>query len=99
MVTAAAYDGARLAAGAGSEDDPAAAEATARAHVRSLLGAYGGSAERLPVVIVERGTEVTVVTVEAVNPSFLPVALRRPVGLDRISRTVRVRTETEVAAP
>lgn len=86
-VTAAAFDGARLAAGSAnvSEDEAAA-------QVRSVLGEYGS--ERVDVTFRPDPDDV-VLTVVADNPSFLPPALRRPLGFDRIERTVRVRIERD----
>ena len=86
-VTAAAFDGARLAAGSGSSG-----RAEAAAHVKAVLGDYGS--ERVDVSFTPDPDDV-VLTVVADNPSFLPVALRRPLGFDRIERTVRVRVERD----
>ena len=86
-VTAAAFDGARLAAG--SAGDRTAAEA----HVREVLGAYAarpGFAMRWEE---DPRREDVILTVRADNPSFLPPSLRTPLGFDTIERTVRVRIE------
>ena len=88
-VTAAAFDGARLAAGSGSGPD---GRAEAADHVRAVLGDYGS--ERVDVSFTPDPDDV-VLTVVADNPSFLPVALRRPLRFDRIERTVRVRVERD----
>lgn len=93
VVTAAAYDGARLAAGAELAADPDV-EAKAAAHVVELLGTYGR--ERV-TVDVERTADDVLVRVVARNPGFLPTALRRPAGFDVVDRTVRVRIEREIA--
>jgi hypothetical protein len=90
VVTAAAFDGARLAAGASSPGS----EAAVRDHVVQLLGAYGR--DHVEAVEVERDGDVVALRVVARNPGFLPSSLRRPMGLDRIDRTVRVRAEREV---
>jgi hypothetical protein len=90
-VTAAAFDGARLVAGGEGGVDEAAAED----HVRQLLGRYGR--DRVAVRFTPDPDDV-VLTVVANNPSFLPAALRRPFGFDRIERTVRVRIERERSA-
>ena len=95
MVTAAAFDGARLAAGAAGAGDPGDAAVTARRHVVDLLGTYGR--ERVETVDVRRDGDVLALRVVARNPGFLPSGLRRPMGLDRVDRTVRVRIEEEVA--
>jgi len=91
VVTAAAFDGARLAAGATGVDKEAA-----RDHVVELLGTYGR--DRVETIEVERNGDVIALHVVARNPGFLPSTLRRPMGLDRVERTVRVRVE-EVAEP
>ncbi len=92
-VTAAAYDGARLAAGFDARSDPEA-RAAAEAHVRSVLGRYGR--ERLDVAWQDDPNDRDVIlTVSAVNPGFLPPSLRQPLGFDRIERTARVRIERE----
>lgn len=85
VVTAATFDGARLAAASGG-----LADHDAEAHVRRLLGRYGG--EQLEVRFASHPDDV-VVTVVARSPSVLPAALRRPMRMDRIERTVRVRIE------
>jgi Flp pilus assembly protein TadG len=90
-VTAAAYDGARIAAGFDSASELDARPA-AEAHVREVLGEYGR--RRLTMVWTEDPT-TEILTVRAENPGFLPRALRRPLGLDAIERTVRVRREVE----
>lgn len=90
-VTAAAYDGARIAAGSDAAGDPAALR-SAEDHIRSVLGRYG--TERLHLVWEEdpQGRDV-VLRVSADNPSFLPKQLRAPLGLHTIDRTIRVRIE------
>jgi uncharacterized membrane protein len=94
MVTAAAFDGARLAAGAVVADDGVGAD-VATERVRDLLGTYGR--EHVQTLDVRRDGDVLVLHVVTRNPGFLPVALRRPMRLDRVDRTVRVRIEQEVA--
>jgi hypothetical protein len=85
-VTAAAYDAARVVAGAdGGADATSAAEAGAR----QALGRYG---DRLQFTWTLDG-DVVVLHVVARNPSFLPAAVRRPLGVDAVDRTVRLRTE------
>lgn len=91
VVTATAFDGARLAAGAASTEDR---EEVARDHVVELLGRYGR--DRVQTVEVERDGDVIALHVVARNPGFLPSNLRRPMGLDRVERTVRVRVEEVV---
>jgi hypothetical protein len=93
-VTAATYDGARIAAGAASSAsvDP---RGDAEAHVRSVLGRYA-SADRLSLRWGD-SADTVVLTVRAQNPSFLPRALRGPLGIDVIERTARVRVERVVA--
>ena len=94
MVTAAAFDGARLAAGA-SAADAGDGDGRAADRVRDVLGRYGR--ERVETLEVRRAGDVVAVHVVARNPGFLPTALRRPMRLDRIDRTVRVRVEQEIA--
>jgi hypothetical protein len=55
-----------------------------------VLGRYGR--DRVTVSFTPDPDDV-VLTVRAENPSFLPVALRRPFGFDHVERTVRVRIE------
>jgi hypothetical protein len=92
-VTAAAFDGARLAAGYEADGDRAQGRERAEAHVREILGAYA----HRPGFALEWGDDPTgrsvVLTVRADNPSFVPPIVRRPMGLDHIERTVRVRVE------
>ncbi|MBW3613968.1 MAG: hypothetical protein KY439_01480 [Actinobacteria bacterium] len=94
LITAAAHDGARLAAGADMAEDPAAARAAAEAHVIQLLGTYGR--ERLHPPEWQSDEQFEVLVVRGRSPSFLPEYLRRPLGLDEIERTARVRREREV---
>ena len=95
-ITAATYDAARLAAGAGGSRS----EEVAEARVRELLGAYA-TPENVKVAAGEDRDERSgradfVVTVTARRIGFLPEAFRRPLGLDQISRTARVRIEEPV---
>jgi hypothetical protein len=86
-VTAAAFDGARLAAGAGGD------RAAAEAHVHEVLGGY---ADRPGFELTwgeDPAGDDVVLTVRAENPGFLPRAVRAPIGFDTIERTVRVRIE------
>ncbi len=93
VVTAAAWDGARIAAGSDADGDTVA-RAQAEDHVVDVLGSFG----RRRVALAWGGDDDTVeLRVRATNPSFLPVALKRPLGIDVIDRTVRVRREREVA--
>ena len=85
-VTAAAFDGARLAAAS----DSGMGEEEVTTHVRSVLGRFGS--DRVAVSFTPDSDDI-VLTVRAQNPSFLPVAVRRPLRMDRIERTVRVRIE------
>ena len=84
-VTAAAFDGARLVAAPASGVD----EAEAAAHVRGVLGRYGEGVD----VVFRPDPEAVVLTVRAPSPSLVPSNLRRPMGIDQIERTVRVRIE------
>ena len=94
MVTSAAHDAARRAAGASRAND-ADAEARATERVKELLGRYGD--EHVESVDLETDGEHLALRVVAKNPSLLPPVIRRPLGFDRIDRTVRIRLEREVA--
>ena len=87
-VTAAAFDGARLAAGAGGGDREAA-----EAHVHEVLGAYAARPGFSLTWLDDPTGESVVLRVRASNPGFLPRAVRAPIGFDTIERTVRVRIE------
>jgi hypothetical protein len=85
-VTAAAYDAARVVAGGdGGRNTTAAAEDDAR----RAVGRYG---ERLTFTWTV-DPDVVALRVRARNPGFLPASLRRPLGVDVVDRTVRLRTE------
>jgi hypothetical protein len=87
-VTSAAFDAVRVVAGADAADDPAA-RSEAEDTVRRVLGRYG---ERVTFTWrVE--ADVVGLRVQSTNPGFLPVALRRPLGVDAVDRTVRARIE------
>jgi hypothetical protein len=92
-VTAAAFDGARLAAGYEADGDREQGRARAEVHVREVLGSYAAR----PGFELEWGEDPSgrsvVLTVGADNPSFVPPVVRRPMGLDHVERTVRVRVE------
>lgn len=90
-VTAAAYDGARIAAGSDAAGDPAKLH-SAEDHVRRVLGRYGRERLRLAWENDPQGRDV-ILRVSADNPSFLPKGLRAPLGLHTVERTVRVRIE------
>lgn len=87
-VTAAAWDAARIASGSEATDS-VEARSRAEAHVRRVLGKYG---DRVRVEWTDDPDDV-VLTVSADQPSLIPRPLRRPMGLDRIHRTVRLRQE------
>lgn len=90
-VTAAAYDAARIAAGAESQALPPDSRiAAADNHLRRVLGRFGR--DRLSTSWSETADEVEL-TVSARTPSLVPAPLRRAIGIDTIRRTVRVRTE------
>lgn len=88
-VTAATWDAARIASGSDAGEDPIAARAEAEAHLRSVLGRYG---DRVTVRWSEDPDDV-ILSVRAEHPGFLPRALRHPMRLDAVERTVRVRIE------
>lgn len=88
-LTAAAWDAARIASGSDRAADPEAARVAAEEHLRSVLGDYG---DRVQVRWLDDGDDV-VLQVRADHPTFLPAPLRRPLRLDHVERTVRVRRE------
>lgn len=85
-VSAVAFDTARRAAAEGAD----CASIGAGAHVRQALGGYGQRIDE-PTCGVE-GDE-TVVIVEGPTPARLVDAFGSGLGIDRIERTARVRTE------
>jgi hypothetical protein len=87
-VTAAAFDGARLAAGHGGGDREAA-----EAHVHQVLGEYSRRPGFALTWIEDPAGDDVILRVRASNPGFLPRAVRAPLGFDVIDRTVRVRIE------
>jgi hypothetical protein len=87
-VSAAAYDAARVVAGADAQGR-SEARAAAEAEARRVLGRYGDRVSftwRIDADVVE-------LRVVAVNPGFLPAAVRQPLGADVVDRTVRMRVE------
>jgi len=92
--TATGFDATRRLAAAG-EACPARQEATA-AELRSRLGRYW----RVVSVEVECRPTDAVVRLDARSaPSLVPPALRRPMGLERVSRTFTVRLEAPTETP
>jgi hypothetical protein len=91
-VTAAAYDGARIVAGADGQADVRTARSEAERRIVTTLGRFGRDRVALTWKEDPSGRDV-VLNVRAENPSFLPAGLRRPMGLDAVERTVHVRIE------
>jgi hypothetical protein len=90
VVTAAAYDAARIVAGAEARGDVMGAERRGEAHFRQLLGRYGS--ERVEAVDFSESTdEVVVLHVRARNPNLMLGRGRSPFSV--IDRRVRVRVE------
>lgn len=87
-VTASAFDAARIVAGAGAEQRAEAADAAAE-DARRSLGRYGTRTNFTWSI----DSDDVVLHVVASSPSFLPHSLRRPLGVDRVDRTIRVRIE------
>jgi Flp pilus assembly protein TadG len=85
-VTAAAYDAARVVAGADGGQD---ARSRAETHARAVLGRY---AERVSFSWMV-DDDVVRLRVTARNPRFLLPRLGGAVGFDTVDRTVRVRVE------
>ncbi len=86
MVSAVAFDTARRAAA----DGASCASIGAGDRVVQALGTYGQRIE--PPTCVDDG-EQTVVTINGPTPANLVGSLGGPMGIDRIERTARVRTE------
>jgi hypothetical protein len=96
VVTAAAYDAARVVAGAAARGDGPAGEHEGRARFRALVGGYA----RKHVDLVDFGEstdDVVVLHVRAHNPNLLPVPVRAAFGT--VDRRVRVRVERFQASP
>ena len=93
MVTDAAYEGARLVAGARvDQDDPGArrsAQVDAEHEVRSLLGGFGDS---ISLDWSATTTDTVALTVRARPPGFAFASLG-PAATSLIEKTVRVRVE------
>ena len=92
VVTAVAFDAARIVAGA---DGGASAEAQAESHVRELLDGYDGESLALSWEYLdtdaEPGADAVALTVEAHHPTRLLAIV--PLPYQEISRTVTVRLE------
>jgi hypothetical protein len=92
-VTAATFDAARQVAGfdvtSASPSDQQAARVGAEAEARRLLG-RSGQAARFNWTVTADEVDVRV---RIAVPSIVPLGLRRPLGIDSIDRTVRVRAE------
>lgn len=89
VVTALAHDAARLVAG--SEG----AEVDVQDHFGRLLGSYEGEVR----ISVTEGEDMVEVTVDAEAPRLLWPGLMESVGVERVTRTVRVRIEDYVDDP
>jgi hypothetical protein len=87
-VTAATFDAARVVAGADA-GGASGAEADAEGAARRMLGHYGQGAEFRWAV----EADAIALTVHVRSPSLLPALVTRPLSLDTIERTVRVRRE------
>lgn len=93
VLTAAVYDAAKTVAGADAGAGASqAAMADAEANAQAQLGEYG---RRVRFSWDVCGSVVRLTAVGP-RPSFLPVALAGPAGLDAIERTVHVRKEVVV---
>lgn len=91
VVTAAAYDAARVVAGAAARGDTIEAERQAKAHFRQLLGRYGTDHVQI-LDFSESTADVVVLHVRSRNPNLLlGRAGRTAFGV--IDRRVRVRVE------
>ena len=91
VVTAAAYDAARVVAGAAARGDPVEAEQQAKARFRQLLGRYG--TDRVETLDFSESTDdVVVLHVRSRNPNLLLGRVGRA-AFGVIDRRVRVRVE------
>jgi hypothetical protein len=91
VVTAAAYDAARVVAGAAARGDPLDAEQQGAARFRHLLGRYG--TDRVETVDFSESTDdVVVLHVRSRNPNLLLGRIGRA-AFGVIDRRVRVRVE------
>lgn len=88
VVSAVAFDAARVVAG--SDGQSAQSAAAAEAHARALLGAQS---ERTEFQWRSLGPDVVVLRVTARSPALLPETVARFAGLRGIDRTVQVRAE------
>ncbi len=87
-VTAAAYDAARVVAGSDASGS-GTTQALAEDQARHELGLYASGTSFSWSV----GPDQVELSVRAHNPSLLPTALTRPMGLDEVIKTVVVRRE------
>ena len=90
VVTAVAFDAARVVAGADVGTDGDGGQAVAEASARRLLGRYG---RRVTFDWRQSDDDTVVLRVRADNPSFVVRAWAGSLGFDHIDRTVRVRVE------
>jgi hypothetical protein len=97
VVTAAAYDAARIVAGGAARGDAGRAEVQARARFRELLGRYGDRSVE-SVDFSESTEDVVVLHVRARNPNLLLGRFGRA-AFGKIDRRVRVRVERFQIAP
>lgn len=90
VVTAVAFDAARVVAGADVGTDGDGRQAVAEASARRLLGRYG---RRVTFDWRQSDDDTVVLRVRADNPSFVVRSWADSLGFDHIDRTVRVRVE------
>lgn len=88
IVSAAAFDAARLASGS-----EAVTEQAAQAHGMGILGRFSDRVTDFDVTV---GAESVSVSVRAKSPALLPRAWGRVIGAESIDRTVVVRRERPV---
>jgi hypothetical protein len=89
VVTAVAFDAARVVAGRDGPD-ASARQSVAEGSARRLLGRYG---RRVSFDWQQSDDDTVVLRVRADNPSFVVRSWARSLGFDHIDRTVRVRVE------
>lgn len=90
VLTANAFDAARIVSGSSSGEDRVGAAARAQAQA---LAQMGGFADRVAFTWEQLGPDEIVLTAAADTPNLLPALLARGLGMDMVERTVRLRVE------
>lgn len=90
VVSAVAFDAARVVAGHEGGSDPGARQAVAEGAARRLLGRYG---RRVTFDWQGSDDDTVVLRVRANNPNLVVGSWAGSLGFDHVDRTVRVRVE------